>query len=152
MIHYTLNTGHTRQSPRSEVDPQVIESLQPLLVNGLHPLPVAGYRAQITIEGTALRCTVRADRESRPLVSFGVATTEEDEGILWSAVQQLYHQLTDLPGLRSADFRSAQKPQSLPWCAAMTILMLPGESWVADFERCLAWAWCDHVKDQQTGG
>lgn len=39
MTHYTLNTGHSRESPRSEVRDNVIELCRGLLAPGEHPMP-----------------------------------------------------------------------------------------------------------------
>ena len=38
IMHYTLNTNHSRMSPRSEVADDVLETMRPLLTPGEHDL------------------------------------------------------------------------------------------------------------------
>jgi hypothetical protein len=134
--HYTLATGHTRQSPRSEVSDAVVEQLRPMLLTGRHSLPFAGYECQTTIEGDGLVATVWND--NRPIVTFGVAPNDATASLVWEWLETLY---MDTPFRR----RVPRRPATTPWCAAIVMAMLPDESWVADFERCLAWTWIETV-------
>lgn len=142
MLHYTLNTGHTRHSPSSEVSVNVIDILTPLLTTGEHPLPSpAGYSMSLICEGRALMATVYDDAK-KSCATFAVAPDDKTADTLWPEVEAHYHSITELPGFRSADFAAARRPLSTPWCAAITTLATPEEAyWIADLERCVAWAW-----------
>lgn len=143
MLHYTLNTGHTRESPRSEVRDDVIKSLQGLLAPGEHTaLLPAGYRLVVPVVSLGYFATVYQGQ--RPLCSLAVAKTEAEAESLWPDVERHYHSLTELPGIRAADFALAQQPAETPWVTGVVIWGTANELfWIADFERCLAWAWCE---------
>lgn len=146
MLHYTLNTGHTRTSPRSEVGDDVIAKMASLLGPGHHDLgrfaeTFRGYHVTVPECDAGLVATLWS--EKAPLVTFGVAATEEDEDVVWPVLEQMYLKLTELPVLRSADFQASRKPDSLPWLAVVLVAPHLVPSWVADFERCLAWAWLE---------
>lgn len=143
MIHYTMNTGHSRSSPRSEVGEQVIETLRPWFRASYGEFePIPGYKVQVFVPlaGGAL-ATVSSVGDVRPCVSWAVALNDEAADKVWPHVEKLYHSITNRSGIRSADFAAAQKPSKAPWIAAMTILATPEEAfWIADLERCFAWA------------
>lgn len=145
MLHYTINTGHTRESPRAEVGEDVLATLAHMLASGNHVMPgPPGYSCRVTIDGGALLATV--SHGQRPCISFGVATDDASADMLWSTLEKHYHEITDMPGIRSADFAVVKRPASTPWCAAITIMATPDEAyWMADFERCLAWAWIEAI-------
>ena len=144
MHHYTLNTGHTRTSPRDEVGGDIIERLRPMLAEGTHAIPSTDCTVDITPVGTALVATVR--RAEKPLVTFAVAAAAEDAAMLWQNIESLYWEITDMPGFRAAGFQSPRVPASTPWCAVVTLFLRHGDDWLGDFERCLAWAWIDHKR------
>lgn len=74
-------------------------------------------------------------------MTFGVAEDDEAADALWPELESLYLRIAEFPGLRSADFAAPRRPDRAPWCAAITILAGPDEAcWIADFERCVAWA------------
>lgn len=114
----------------------------------MHDLPGAhGYHCATTIADDAMLATVFHDR--RPLVTFGVATNDAVAEELWPALESQYLQLGDMPGIRAADFAAPARPLHVPWCAAMAIFATPEEAlWIADFERCLAWAWIEGTHKQ----
>ena len=142
MIHYTLNTGHSRNSPRSEVADEVILALAPLLRSGEHDLPIEGYRAIITIDGGGLLASVF--NGPRPCITMAVAPDDAAADAVWGTIEKLYLQIGDMPGFRTADFAAPQRPATTPWCAAFTAVPTAEEAyWIADFERCLAWAWIE---------
>ena len=143
MNHYTINTGHNRVSPRHEVRNDIIDLCQPYLATGRHKLPMDGYEIDTVNEGDGLVFTVYRTRDNAPLVTCGVAKTESQEDVVWSALETLYHRLTDQPIMRSADFEVSKRPDSLPWLAVITIAPSLDESWLADFERCVAWTWLE---------
>jgi hypothetical protein len=144
--HYTLNTNHTRQSPRAEVADDIIKMLAPTTAPGRHKLPgsFADYECQTSIdpEGGAL-FTIYAPK--RVVATFGVARSEWAAETLWPKIEKLYLKIGDLPGVRSADFAAPHRPERTPWCAVIVIACALEETqWVGDFERCLAWAFLDN--------
>jgi hypothetical protein len=146
IIHYTLSTGDVRMSPRGEVGDDVIERCRPWLVSGDHLLPIPGYRLLTTREGDAIVATVYAtddthDEGGRPCVTWGIAPDDPSAEILWPTLERAYLVQTDMRGFRAADFAAPRRPASTPWIAAYTMLATPEEAlWIADLERCLAWA------------
>lgn len=153
IIHITLSTGHTRNSPREEVGDDILRLLVPWL-NGLTqqpgqraPLPVpdlAHYSASATVDAGALLATIwgprgpylpgRAhDGEADPLVTLGVAQRSRHGGDLWA---MMVAQFGVAPGLK----RPAE-----PWCAIALHAGLMAHpqtaEWLGDLERCIAWAW-----------
>jgi hypothetical protein len=145
MLHYTLNTGHTRESPRSEVRDEVLRILRPLLGAGKHDLPIEGYQLVLdTLGGGALATVYRG--ADVPVVTIGIAPDAAAAEVLWPHLESLYLRIAELPGLRSADFPVARRPAQTPWVAAVVIGPMPREAyWLGDFERCLAWAWIESL-------
>ncbi len=139
MIHYTLNTGHSRVSPRAEVRDETIEICRPWIVPGRHLLPQPGWRVQIARDGRGMVFTVFEG--VRPVLTAGVVDTAEAADVVWPAIESLYHQITELPVQRSADWQAARRPESLPWLSVVLIAIDDSyhrASWLGDFERCLA--------------
>jgi hypothetical protein len=136
--HYTLTTGHTRKSFRSEVRNEALEVLSPFLSSGRLPLPPPfhNYECQVTTEGDGLMATVW--EQDRPIVTFGVAPNERVAGIVWEALEN---------GYTGALFQATPpcRPKTVPWCGVIIMFFDPDEGWVADFERCLAWAWIERA-------
>ena len=128
--HYTVESGHLRESPRSEVGDDVIALLVPLLVAGEHAMPhPTGYRLRVTVDGTALAATVHSPAGA-PLVTTVVVV---DEAGLAAALR----------------VTGARPPMPLrPPAAIVTLhptarLDAGSLGWLGDFERCLAWAWIE---------
>ena len=73
MIHCTLNTGHSRESQRSEVKDESLEALADLLCDGRHLIPgLPGYDLVVKTEGTA------------------IAPDHESADVLWPTFCQAY--------------------------------------------------------------
>lgn len=147
MIHYTLNTGHSRVSPRSEVSAETIKLIKPLLMPGRNrlPKPMNDYALQVTIEGAVLMATLWDIK--RPVLAIAVAPNNSAAETVWSLLEQHYYQMAEFPGFRSLDWEAAKKPASTPWTADLLILARPDESqWTGDFSRCLAWGWIEQQK------
>ena len=145
MNHYTLNTGHSRQSPRSEVADHVIEICRPLLMPGEYVMPNdPHYTLAVPRMCHGWAGTVRRGTD-RPIVTFGCADTIEAAAEIWPELEALYLRLTDKRPFAGADFAAPSQP-ALPWCAAMTILPDPAMDWLGDFERCMAWAWFERER------
>lgn len=150
--HYTVPTGHTRQCSRSEVPPQVMDQLRPLLKTGRHKMPITGgYTLLVSVDGHCLLATVFCGE--RPCVSIGVAPDADASAKLWPIVERGYLEALDAikmqPG-QDAAARHPLPPNGVPWCAAYLVLATPSEAyWIADFERCLAWSWIEKVRGKK---
>jgi hypothetical protein len=143
VLHYTLNTDHCRVSPRSEVPDHALPLLAPLLEFGEHRLPgKLGQKYRLVVPAADAGFAATVCRGDAPLVTLGVAATEEDAAVVWPALEGLYLQITDTGPLAAAGLPAPHRPESLPWCAVVLLGPL-GEApgWLSDFERCLAWAW-----------
>lgn len=150
--HVTLNTGHGRSSPRSEASQTSVDSVEVELVRALRDgetdillgkLTEAAphYRLKATSVGQALICTVLAPGGA-PLVTFGVAPRPRHSARLWTMLHDTTPDaLTD-----------AASPPETPWLAVRiepTIGPTIGAavyalSWLADYERLVAWAWIEN--------
>lgn len=145
LIHYTLNTGHRQESPRSKVADDVIAKLQPLLEPGTHALAsllpqYAGYELRVPQTPAGYVATVMYG-STVPLVTLAVADTEEAAAI-WPEIERLYLSLTDRAMAR-ADFAAPRQPASPPWLAVVILSARAGVAWLSDLERRLAWAWLE---------
>jgi hypothetical protein len=140
--HYSINTGHGRWSPRSEVADDIIEILRPLIESGEHDTPMEGYRLSVPKTELGLFCTMKT--VGRPVMSMMVAASQEDLDHLWPFMESMYYSVSEVPGLRSLDYIAASKPDKLPTCIAWPMFATPQEAmWLGDFERCLAWTFLD---------
>ena len=88
MNHVTLNTGHTRVSPRSEVSGEAIDALRGLLVPGYHTIPGTGWGMQVTTHGDEMMATIFAGK--RPLVTLAVGVSRRS-GFTSACVSQAAH-------------------------------------------------------------
>lgn len=149
--HVTLTTGHTRQSPREEVEDDVLAVLVPwlneLVIGGAkRPLPVpplSHFAANATMHNGAMVCTLWAPagphqpgkpaRAELPMVTFAVAQSSQQGDDLWRLLLSQFGGPAKL-----------EKPAE-PWCAVVLhpiIAAYRGDvEWMGDFERCVAWAW-----------
>lgn len=147
--HITLTTAHVTRSQRADVDDGTLAVVTPWLQQAVnsgrqHPLPgLPEYAATVFLQDGGLVVTVyarQADIGPRlPLVTFGVAQRSRHGEALWA--------------LMMANFGAharAQRPRE-PWCAAAlhpTLqLDIEATEWLADFERCVAWAWITRTPD-----
>jgi hypothetical protein len=138
MHHLTLDTQDTRVSFADEVRPDVIATLQPLTVAGVHDLPdPPGGTIQVTVDGQAAMVTV--NRDGAPLVTFGVAADQAGAAKLWPLISQ--------PAGVVGHRYDAAEPSAVPWLAVRMevglALHLSDAGWLGDFERCWAWAWLE---------
>jgi hypothetical protein len=134
--HITLNSGHVRDSPRSEVADEVLDAVRLLVVKtGAFDVPgQPGFKTHLTLDRGAAVFDVCID--DAPIVIGAVAWQTEYAATIWSALEIMAKQFgaTKKPTL----------PATLPWLA---VLLLPtaeawGDAmqWLGDYERCLAWA------------
>lgn len=144
--HITLDTGHQRDSYRSEVADDVVALLRPLIDDSIRlrapvPVPVPGLAGYV-IEAMggrnrALMVSVwgplsPAVPQARPLlVEFAVAPTSLAGSMIW----------------RDWDASPGGRPPSAPWCVVSMSEGLAEDpeaaQWLGDLERCIAWAWID---------
>jgi hypothetical protein len=136
LTHLTLTTGHRRDSPRHEVGEAALAAVRPLLRHGGGPIPgCPGYRVVLTREGLDAVFTVYNGR-GHPLVTCGLARERPQD--VWDALVQIM----DPAWSRGP---RAPRPEGTPW---LGVVLLPtglttaraALSWMADFERVLAWA------------
>lgn len=152
--HITLTTGHNARTLRADMHDDVIAIVSPWLQSIIntgqkHPLPVPTlnhYSAIAFVQDGGLLVTVygasglhepgkpaNADIPLIPLVTFGVAQRSRHCEPLWAML------------LASHEHAPCIKQPSTPWCAAIvyqsSIMHRDALSWLADFERCCAWAW-----------
>ena len=135
MYHLTLLTGHTRESPRSEVADHVIDVLRPWLAPGTHPITQVpgGYSLVVPVVERGYLATVQQGRV--PIASIGVAADEGEAEIIWPALVELQRVVAE---------PVATRPTTTPWCAVALLVVSPAMSdWLGDFERCLAWAYLE---------
>jgi len=142
--HITLNTGHVARTNRADVASEITTLLGewlPAIINSgqHHPLPVpalAQYSAQAFVQDGGLVVTVYGPEPDigprLPWMTFGVAHKSRHAESLWC--------------LLVANFGAhpAAKRPSVPWCAVAVLPTAPLDAkilgWLADFERCVAWA------------
>ena len=141
--HITLTTGHDTRSQRGDVTDVTLAAVAPWLQSAIysgrqHALPgLPDYAAAVFVQDGGLVVTVYAHQpdigQRLPLVTFGVAQRSRHGEALWA--------------LLVANFKAhalAKRPRE-PWCAVALHPTLAGDfgttQWLADFERCVAWAW-----------
>ena len=138
--HVTLNTGHTRRSPRSEAADEVVRGLavgldRAIATKAREPIP--GFALFSTALGGAAMVTLW--REAAPVVTFGVAADAKDSAKLW----RLLHQ-----GGAGKHATNPERPPAAPW---LGVRMEAGAAstppddllWLANFGRCLAWTFIE---------
>jgi hypothetical protein len=141
--HVTLDSGHARRSPRSEVDDETVRAL----AAGLDRAIATGARESIpgwapfsyNVIAKAGAAMVTVWREDAPVVTFGISSDEKDSPKLW----RLLH--------RGGSGRHATSPDSPPAAPWLGVRMEAGAArtppldllLIAEFERCLAWAFIE---------
>lgn len=149
--HITLTTGHNARTSRAEVDDATLAAVAPWLkaiinIDAAHPLPVAvlGHYSAIafvreggllvTVYGPADPHEIGQPADGRiPLVTFGVAQRSRHAEPLWAMLLANFAHKPDI------------KQPATPWCAVAVhpsiLAHREALEWIADFERCCAWAW-----------
>ena len=141
LTHATAGTGHSRRSYRSEVDDGVVETVKgwlPVLMSG-QPHGILGDSYAVRQEwgnGKSVGFVVsRLDAQMQPtdIVRITVCRHSKRAAPSW--------QFVDGKGI----------PPRVPFVAARVITEhLIGDDLIAlpiiaDFERCIAWAWLEHI-------
>lgn len=149
--HITLNTGHTSKSHRQDVDDDVLAIVSPWLQSIINndnasPLPVGDlshYSAKAFVHSGGLVVTVYGP--SGPYLHGDPSNA--DIPLVTFAVAQRSRQGNDLWAMMMANFESKKgiKQPSTPWLAVAVhqsaIAHRDSLEWLADFERCVGWAW-----------
>jgi len=172
LAHITLTTGHSRQSPRSEVSDEILVVVEGLLAAAIDgaarsrgsrlggpgrpaiPRVTPACHLTAAAEGDALIATVWADEAPgapgtpAPLTTIGVAASDDGAARLWRLLHESATKAPGVPPLATDPGR----PPAAPWCAAridVGLLVLPRATqmaamgWMGDFERCVGWAWIE---------
>jgi hypothetical protein len=154
MIHLTITTGHSRYSPRDECDRRSLALCQDVLVPALvarqqAPLPhLAPYYLTGAADGGWLVATLWCDGPGigrAPIATWWTAADAAASGMWDSCVVRHCASVG----------RMQPRPDTTPWVAAWVevgaALYPDAMAWVGDLERCLAWAWVDHRRQQAMG-
>jgi len=147
----TLTTGHNARTSRADVADDVLAIVAPWLQSIVStgqkthlPVPALSHFSAVAyVQDGGLIVTVYGPsgphREGQPasadipLVTFGVAQRSRHSEPLWAML------------LANFEHPEGIKQPTAPWCAvAMHPSIMAHASaigWLADFERCVAWAW-----------
>lgn len=130
MHHYTIDTGHCRNTTRDEVSDDILELLSPLLRNGDHslPHPFERYRLRVTIVGRSLAATVYSG--PAPLVTTYVVT--DAAGL--AEVLRITGAIPATP---------LTPPAIIVQTHPSIVVDRDAIGWLGDFEKCLGWAWVE---------
>lgn len=168
--HITLNTGHQRDSRKSEISDDALDAcreiIESLVATGFASLPgppgysvagIAGAKTtaeeifadavqrlvDLPIPGRCLTAAVvRDDAPGRPLAIIAVADHQRCGAQVWANLRMVAEAYGMTPPT------SLRQPPT-PWCAALLLPAIIDDSsldWLGDFERCLAWAWVVHIR------
>ena len=145
LAHLTLNDGHTRDSPRSEVAGANVDRLAPFVADGgALPAPAAGYRVTVTRDDHPPGCatfTVLGPRYEPQVTGFVCADAAHSErmwGVAGGGIAAFHGKHPNLVPLR----HMPPRPATAPWLAVLLWPTINGDAstWLGDFERCFAWA------------
>lgn len=153
--HLTLSTGHLSRIERGDVAGETLARVAPWLAAAVEvgkavPLPVSelvDYTALACVLEGSLIITVSGPNHelgpAPPLVTLGVAKRSRHGAALWPLLTGPV-----MPPTKAGLVRPAE-----PWCAVAiwpTISLSPDAlRWLADFEKCVAWAWVTRPEDEQ---
>jgi hypothetical protein len=140
MVHLTLNTGDSQESPRSAVNETVLTRLTRLVRCGHGRVPDLPYQVTIirTRRDAVFTIATRDDflYGVQPILTCGLA--QKWALVIWAA-------LCRLMDLAWSQEPQATMPLSRPWVAVIlwpAARLVPPDDLAAliEFERCLAWA------------
>lgn len=158
--HATIHPFHNRASPRAEVSAEMLRVLAPWLAEAIkspsaHPIEIAkelrhfAIRAE-EVEGGLLVSVLTPAGAFTPggphtgpyeeILSFGVAKDRSSHARLWFSL------------CKKAEVNTLDIP-ALPWIGVVInpenlLRHASATHWLADFERCLAWAWIEIVSER----
>jgi len=147
LYHLTVNTAHSRISPRSEVRDDVVAMLRQRIAEAdLGHVPLddvePGAFARLSVEpdisayGVELGLTFGGER--LPVVMSVLCVDPEHTAAVWRHAQRSWAKIMrELPPVQ-------MPPADRPWLAAMVLPSALARQdalfWMGDAERCLAWA------------
>jgi len=133
LAHLTLTTGHARRSPRSEVAPEIITKLRPIVAKGGGALWNTGFGVVVVERGQGSWIYDLSHEGVEAIRCYLVAEPDASDR-MWQRA--------------SANHPNAVRPPTVPWLAVeilpdgvlylasrMDIVQVMG-----DLERCVAWA------------
>ena len=134
--HLTLNTGHNRSSPRSEVADDVIDILAPFVAIGGGVLADTGWKLQMVHGPADGSCCYNIAYGEDWISTCHLAWTAEGAEALWPIAVELARHMGGLA--------VAGPPDQLPW---LSVVMMPQAMLASpvtlfeagDLERCVAW-------------
>lgn len=145
VYHVTLTTGHTRKSYRDEVDDEAVEVCRALIahaIDGARPVIPGTDRCRLAAETSRKRgllCSVREPQHDKPIITFAIAPNSLSAAVLWRVLVETA--------------RTPVVPMECPpapYCAVRLEQGAVAHAYVlpvlADFERCIAWAWMENRK------
>ena len=140
MQHYTIETGHCRDTSRSEVSDEAIAAVAPMLRNGEHvmPHPFERYWLRVTVDGANLAATVWTQARVGRLELAPLATTLvccDDSGLA-----------TVLKATGTIPAVQLTPPCIVVQTYPTMALDRDAIGWLGDFERVLGWAWVEAKK------
>jgi hypothetical protein len=145
--HITLNSGHVRDSPRSEVADEVLDAVRLLVVKtGSFDVPgQPGWRTNLTLDQGAAVFDVR--QGNAPIVMCAVAWSTKNAEEVWAVLARMATQFgTPKP---------PSMPAAVPWIGVLLLPTAVGAQeamdWLGDYERCLAWAILEEHSGSITG-
>ena len=149
--HLSITSGHNARTSRADVADDVLAIVVPWLQSIVgagqkSPLPVPALRhftAIAYVQDGGLIVTVYGPSAPRrpgqpanadiPLFTFGVAQRSRHSDPLWAML------------LANFEHPAGIKQSATPWCAVAVHPSITAHAdaigWLADFERCVAWAW-----------
>lgn len=139
LAHLTLNTGHLRMSPRSEVFAGSIKLLDPIIIaaGGV----VGGIYLRVLKRGKTA-CAFSIGTKSHVMIFGFLCWDEAGADLAWKMSSSVYR------GQHDQEPAAAQ-PEHVPWLAVQlptndnALLQRIGtpEMWaeIGDLERCIAW-------------
>ena len=149
--HLSLTTGHNARTSRADVADDVLAIVAPWLQSIVgtgqkSPLPIptlSHFGAIAYVQDGVLIVTVYGPSVPHldgqpastdiPLVTFGVAQRSRHSEPLWAMLMENFENPAGI------------KQPGTPWCAVVMHLSIMAYAdaigWLADFERCVAWAW-----------
>lgn len=137
--HYTLNSGHNRASPRSEVADDVVDHLDPIVQAGAGTLQ--DYYIQITWAQEFGGCVYTFYRGKIPLVTCGLCVRGAAVSEVWDALTKMMTQL--------GQEKAHDMPPELPWLADVVLAPHPAAmqdvGLMGDASRCVAWTIIERI-------
>jgi hypothetical protein len=140
LAHLTLNTGHLRMSPRSEVAEHAIRALDPIVLD-TNPAGTVISGVRIRMQRRKNGASFTLGTEHHAMIVGALVWHEITAEHTWKSCLELYR------GQHQAE-PAAEMPSHIPWLA----VQLPGapelmaciatpEMWaqLGDLERCIAW-------------